>query len=147
MDLINCFGYVSLPIDASMTWLTTIPLDKVIHFITKLKINYEQNSLLLEKTFRCMFDLKSHTQHWNNLTTSHHAIMKLSTSIVTKAVTCLLILALAVTTQVVNGEKIIVNCRMIIPYFLLSVMSIASFLFDTHPNIILHASRFLSSSV
>jgi hypothetical protein len=59
----TCFGYVSLPIDASMTWLTTIPLDKVIHFITKLKINYEQNSLLLEKTFTCMFDLKSHTQH------------------------------------------------------------------------------------
>jgi hypothetical protein len=69
--------------------------------------------------------------------------MKLSTSIVTKAVAYLLMLALAVTTQVVNGEKIIVNCRVIIPYFLLSVMSIASFLFDTHPNIILHASCLL----
>jgi hypothetical protein len=32
--------------------------------------------------------------------------MNLSTSIVTKAVTRLLMLALAVTTQVVNGEKI-----------------------------------------
>jgi hypothetical protein len=36
--------------------------------------------------------------------------MKLSTSIVTKGVACILMLALAATTQVVNGEKIIVNC-------------------------------------
>jgi hypothetical protein len=49
--------------------------------------------------------------------------MKLSTSIVCH----LLMLALAVTTQVVNGKKIIVNCRVIIPYFLLHI---ASFLFD-----------------
>jgi hypothetical protein len=41
--------------------------------------------------------------------------MKLSTSIVSH----LLMLALAVTTQVVNGKKIFVNCRVIIPYFLL----------------------------
>ena len=46
-------------------------------------------------------------------------------------------------TQVVNGEEIIFNCRVIIPYFLLSVMSIPSFLFDTHLNIILHASCLL----
>ena len=66
--------------------------------------------------------------------------MMLSTfSIVTKAVVAsLLMLALAVTTtQVVNGEKmIIVNCRVIIHL-------IASFLFDTRPNIILHASCLL----
>ena len=40
--------------------------------------------------------------------------MKLSTSIVTKAAACLLMLALAATTQVVNGEKIIVRYRVMI---------------------------------
>ena len=86
-----------------------------------------------------------YSEHTNlsYLTTSHHAIMKLSTSIVTKAVACLLMLALAVTTQVVNGEKIIiVNCRVII-HLCYDYVSIASFLFDTHPNIILHASCLL----
>ena len=73
--------------------------------------------------------------------------MMLSTfSIVTKAVACsLLMLALAATTtHVVNGEEkiIIVNCRVII-HLCYDYVSITSFLFDTHPNIILHASCLL----
>ena len=55
----------------------------------------------------------------------------------------LLMLALVTTTHVVNGEKItFVNCRVII-HLCYDYVSIASFLFDTHPNIILHASCLL----
>jgi hypothetical protein len=69
--------------------------------------------------------------------------MNLYSTSITKAVARLFMLALAVTTHVVNGEEKIIIVGEYSIFSTVCYKSIASFLFDTHPKIILHASCLL----